>query len=132
MPWYSQEEDGADADEEEDKTPGTKKRRRSDVTEAAGEAKAKPKTKTKTMVEKQKQKQIVRIRAKVHCTAAGLPGLDAPVRSKGQDTEGDDASNLPDWHPLHKVGFTITLFCVLLLLSQISYQIWLACAAVPS
>ena len=57
----------------------------------------------------EQRKQIVRIRAKVHCTAAGLPGLDAPVGSKGKDTMGEDGaagmSNLPEWHPLQKVGW---------------------------
>ena len=48
-------------------------------------------------------KQIVRIRAKVHCTAAGLPGLDAPNKTDGEDEGGDDPGQLPDWYPLHKV-----------------------------
>lgn len=48
-------------------------------------------------------KQIVRIRAKIHCAAAGLPGLDAPARTEGEDGGGDDPGQLPDWHPLHKV-----------------------------
>lgn len=48
-------------------------------------------------------KQIVRIRAKVHCAAAGLPGLDAPARTEREEGGGDDPGQLPDWHPLHKV-----------------------------
>lgn len=55
------------------------------------------------------RKKIVRIRAKVHCTAAGLPGLDAPsnVASKKSVLERGrgvgSAATLPEWHPLSKV-----------------------------
>lgn len=98
-------------DDEEEEQPvstgkkaGSKKRRRSEVIKA--EAKSEAKTKAEAKKIKQR-KQIVRIRAKVHCTAAGLPGLDAPLKgkskSKGQNTTGDDATDLPDWHPLQKV-----------------------------
>eukprot|EP00903_Cladosiphon_okamuranus_P010099 g9564.t2 len=99
------EDEDADKDDETEeqsvstgKEGGSKKRRRSEMAKAeANKAQAKA-----NKVEQ--RKQIVRIRAKVHCTAAGPPGLDAPVKSKskGQDTRGDDAANLPDWHPLQK------------------------------
>lgn len=49
------------------------------------------------------RKQIVRIRAKVHCTAAGMPDEDAPCEREGEDDGGDDATHLPKWHPLEKV-----------------------------
>lgn len=51
----------------------------------------------------------MRIRAKVHCTAAGLPEMDAPCEKEGagdaDDDGGDDASHMPKWHPLEKVGW---------------------------
>lgn len=43
-------------------------------------------------------RKTVRIRGRVHCTAAGLPGVDAP-----HATGDDDAWQLPEWHPLEKV-----------------------------
>lgn len=82
----------------------SKKRRRTEITQAKTTAKSDAKAKGKAKVEQ--RKQIVRIRAKVHCTAAGLPGLDAPLQiKKGKDAKGDHAGNLPDWHPLQKVGY---------------------------
>ncbi len=86
----------------------SKKRRRDEHTKAKGKDKAKDKENKQAAEQQQHRKQIVRIRAKVHCTAAGLPGVDAPVKSGtaealAKDKAGDDASNLPHWHPLAKV-----------------------------
>ena len=61
--------------------------------------------------ETKKIKKIVWIRAKVHCTAAGLPDVDAPSKVKDGDQDGhedDDerdvaTAQLPRWHPLSKV-----------------------------
>lgn len=107
--WCWQDDDGGGADKKAADKKKNKKRRRTEVAEA------------KAKVEQ--RKQIVRIRAKVHCTSAGLPGLDAPVRSKGKDTKGDDATSLPDWHPLQKVGSNP---CVLVLFWCWLFLLWLS------
>lgn len=87
----------------------SKKRRRDERTKGKDKAKEDDVPASAKQADQQHRKQIVRIRAKVHCTAAGLPGVDAPVKSGtaealAKDTAGDDASNLPHWHPLAKVG----------------------------
>lgn len=81
---------------------GNKKRRRDQTTATAS-------TGDEEAVSSANVKQIVRIRAKVHCAAAGLPGLDAPARTEGEDGGGDDPGQLPDWHPLHKVKTRMSL-----------------------
>lgn len=42
--------------------------------------------------------KTVRIIGRVHCTAAGLPGVDAPHL-----VDVDDGCLLQEWHPLQKV-----------------------------
>lgn len=88
---------GGDAPTEAGKCSGSsKKRQRGEKTDSEAESKGE--------VDDDHRKQIVRIRAKVHCTAAGRPGLDAPASSgKGVHLGEDDASSLPEWHPLQKV-----------------------------
>ncbi|CAM9504306.1 unnamed protein product, partial [Ectocarpus fasciculatus] len=74
----------------EPSSTGSKKRRRE-------EAESKAKATADGKARKQNRKQMVRIRAKIHCTSAGPPGLDAPVKGvegQGKDTDGDGVANL--------------------------------------
>lgn len=99
------------SDAEGDKTAvisdmkGNKKRRRGENSPPPVAAAKAPSGKSKGEGHDDR-KQIVRIRAKVHCTAAGLPGVDAPAKTgvKGDTEDGGDATTpLPAWHPLEKV-----------------------------
>lgn len=88
----------------EPSSKGSKKRRRE---EAKSKAKAKDKEstpdETEATTDHKPRKQMVRIRAKIHCTAAGLPGLDGPSKGQWKDNASDGLANLPQWHPLEKV-----------------------------
>lgn len=48
-------------------------------------------------------KTIVRIRAKIHVTAAGRPGVDAPCKAEGVRKGDGEELPLPSWHPLAEV-----------------------------
>lgn len=74
--------------------------------EQGGRNRKRPRAETESAKEEGRgadHKQIVRIRAKVHCTAAGLPGLDAPAITDWKANAGEDSSKMPEWHPLEKV-----------------------------
>ncbi|CAM9211625.1 unnamed protein product, partial [Ectocarpus sp. 12 AP-2014] len=93
----------------EPSSKGSKKRRRAETNKSkAEESKAEPESDAKP--DKGHRKQMVRIRAKIHCTAAGPPGLDGPAEEQGNDTAGEGVANLPQWHPLEKfhVGQVLT------------------------
>lgn len=113
-------------DDEDDGNDGTtKKRRRSERGDTPSTSSAyKPPAATSKGTKKtkasntNKPKQIVRIRAKIHCTAAGVPGLEAPSRINIDDRTkggGDGLRNLPHWHPLEKVpGLNTCVACFFL------------------
>lgn len=82
--------------------PARKKRRRDEeTTTVANDVKE-----SNTNGHANYRKNIVRIRAKVHCTAAGKPLMDAPCKtniSRSGEANGESGVILPDWHPLAKV-----------------------------
>lgn len=91
-------------------TSRSKKRRRDGKSkDVKDKGNAKADAKSEDTAKTGQRKQIVRIRAKVHCTAAGQPGLDAPAKAEeeeekeAQATEGEGGTSLPKWHPLEKV-----------------------------
>lgn len=98
-----QDKDDGEQNEPADADASTSKKRRRD--RKSKDVKSKDGTKSEASNKTEHRKQIVRIRAKVHCTAAGQPGLDAPSTTEGQaqEKDGEDGTSLPKWHPLKKV-----------------------------
>lgn len=95
----------------EPSSKGNKKRRREKAKKSkAKESKLEAEVDSDSDVKAKKpRKQMIRIRAKIHCTAAGLPGLDGPAEQQGNDTAGNGVADLPEWHPLEKVGLRASL-----------------------
>lgn len=105
-----EEDEGDDEDEDGVDEPNKKRRRDSEEEPSDGDFNAKSKSDDRDA----NRKKIVRIRAKVHLTAAGKPAVDAPSEAASSEASAsglahDDAVALPKWHPLSKVRVRGTL-----------------------